>query len=498
MADETAALLEELGAVLGPAGLLSGGDIPERSLTDWMGGPPAAPLAVIRPADAEQVSAALRICHAHAVPVTPQGGMTGLCGGARPADGGVALSLERMTAIERIDPDGMTMTVQAGATLQAVQQAAEAAGLYFALDLGARGGCTIGGNLATNAGGNRVIRYGMTRDLTLGLEAVLPDGTRVDMLNTMVKNNAGYDLKQLFIGAEGTLGVITRAVLRLHPKPACQAVALCVVDSYEAVLRVLGAARARLGPLLSAFGALRPRRWRARRQRPLAPLEHGRPDRGHAAPATACISTAITTWWSRPRLDHRSLRRRGAGRARLGSRTCDMKGGIAASVIAAEAFLDTHPDFAGAIEISATADEESGGYGGVAYLAEKGWFRPLPRAARHHPGTAEQGPHLPRPSRRLVGRDRDEGPDRPWLHALPRRLRRAPHGRRAGRDGGHAVPAAWPASAPRCPWSPKAARSSTLNINAIHGGSRSRTPATPACPRLACPTAAASQSTAVS
>jgi succinyl-diaminopimelate desuccinylase len=146
-----------------------------------------------------------------------------------------------------------------------------------------------------------------------------------------------------------------------------------------------------------------------------------------------------------------------------------MKGGIAASVIAAEAFLDTHPDFSGAIEISATADEESGGYGGVAYLGRTWLVRPRPRAARHHSRTAEQGPHLPRPSRCLVGRDRDKGPDRPWLHAFPRRLRRPPHGRRSGRDGGDAVPASG-GKRTEMPVVPEGRASSTLNINAIHGG----------------------------
>src|SRR6185295_10928865 len=146
------------------------------------------------------------------LPVVPQGGMTGLCGGARPEPNWVAISLERMVGIEEIDSASATMTVRAGTPLETVQRAADDAGFFFPLDLGARGSCAIGGNLSTNAGGNRVIRYGMTRDLVLGLEAVLPDGTIVTSLNKMLKNNAGYDLKQLFIGTEGTLGVITRVV----------------------------------------------------------------------------------------------------------------------------------------------------------------------------------------------------------------------------------------------------------------------------------------------
>jgi FAD/FMN-containing dehydrogenase len=166
-----------------------------------------------------------------------------------------------MVGVEEIDPDSATMTVWAGTPLEAVQRAADAAGLYFALDLGARGSCAIGGNLSTNAGGNRVIRYGMARELVLGLEWVLPDGTIVTSLNKMMKNNAGYDLKQLFIGSEGTLGIITRIVLRLHPQPGCTMSALCALPDYASVVRLLGAARRGLGPLLSAFEVMWPDYW---------------------------------------------------------------------------------------------------------------------------------------------------------------------------------------------------------------------------------------------
>ena len=245
--------IETLSAELGPKGCLHGTDLPDRHRTDWSFLPPAAPLAVLRPASTNDLSKIMRHCHDAGIPVTAQGGLTGLCGGARPLDGGVALSLERMTGIEALDPDGMTMTVLAGTPLETIQKAATEAGLFFPLDLGARGSCTIGGNLSTNAGGNRVIRYGMARDLVLGLEVVLSDGTVLSMLNRMIKNNAGYDLKQLFLGSEGTLGVITRAVLRLYPEPGCSAAALCVARDYDAVLSVLATARRRLGPLLSAF-----------------------------------------------------------------------------------------------------------------------------------------------------------------------------------------------------------------------------------------------------
>ena len=171
------------------------------------------------------------------------------------------MSLERMVGVEEIDADACTMTVRAGTPLEAVQRAASDAGLYFALDLGSRGSCAIGGNLCTNAGGNRVIRYGMARELVLGLEWVLPDGTIVTSLNKMLKNNAGYDLKHLFIGSEGTLGIITRIVLRLHSAPGCTMSALCALPDYDGVKRLLSEARRGLGPLLSAFEVMWPDYW---------------------------------------------------------------------------------------------------------------------------------------------------------------------------------------------------------------------------------------------
>jgi FAD/FMN-containing dehydrogenase len=187
--------------------------------------------------------------------------LTGLCGGARAVDGAVALSLERLTGIDEIDPSSSTITVRAGTPLQVVQQAVDAAGFFFPLDLGARGSCAIGGNLSTNAGGNRVIRYGMARESVLGVEVVLPDGTVVDCMNKMLKNNAGYDLKHLFIGSEGTLGIITRAVLRMFPKPACTMAALCAVKDFDSVVALLGSARRHVGPLLSAFEVMWPDYW---------------------------------------------------------------------------------------------------------------------------------------------------------------------------------------------------------------------------------------------
>jgi FAD/FMN-containing dehydrogenase len=250
-------LRDELGA----AAVLTGSDVPERNCNDWSMQSPVAPLAVVRPVDAQGVARAVQACLAANLPFVPQGGMTGLCGGARAESGWVAISLERMVGVEEIDEASATMTVKAGTPLELVQRAADEAGLFFALDLGARGSCAIGGNLSTNAGGNRVIRYGMARDMVLGLEVVLPDGTIVTNLNKMLKNNAGYDLKQLFMGSEGTLGIITRIVLRLYPKPGCTLSALCGLPDYASVVGLLKAARRGLGPLLSAFEVMWPDYW---------------------------------------------------------------------------------------------------------------------------------------------------------------------------------------------------------------------------------------------
>ncbi len=251
-----------LRACLGAA-VLVGADLPVRNTNDWSPQASVRPLAVVRPADTAGVATTLQICHAAGVPVVPQGGLTGVCGGARPTADAIALSLERLSGVEEIDPAAGTMTVLAGTPLELVQRAADEAGFFFPLDLGSRGSCAIGGNLSTNAGGNRVLRYGMARELTLGLEVVLADGTVVSSLNKMLKNNAGYDLKHLFIGSEGTLGIITRAVLRIVPKPACTMVAMCAVRDYAGVLDLLAAARRGLGPLLSAFEVMWPDYWEA-------------------------------------------------------------------------------------------------------------------------------------------------------------------------------------------------------------------------------------------
>jgi FAD/FMN-containing dehydrogenase len=226
--------------------------------SDWTGLLVAEPRAVLRPRTTDAVAAALRLCAAAGQAVVVQGGRTGLAGGASAREGEIALSLERLAGVEAVDPVAATMTVKAGTTLAAVHAAAEEAGLFYPVDIGARGSCTIGGMIATNAGGIRVVRYGMTRPQVLGLEAVLADGTVLSDMGGMLKNNTGFDLKQLFIGAEGALGVVTRAVLRLQPQPTARATAWLVLADEDALLSALTAARTRFGSGLAAFEAMWP------------------------------------------------------------------------------------------------------------------------------------------------------------------------------------------------------------------------------------------------
>lgn len=247
------AFLEALLHTLGPEVVRTADAIESRYYTDWSGTPPVVPLALVRPRSTEEVSAALRVCHAHQVGVVPQGGLTGLAGGAVPVAGCIALSLDRMQAMEALNPRSGVMTVQAGVTLQTVQEAALEAGWVFGVDLGARGSCQIGGNVSTNAGGNGVLQHGMMREQVLGLEVVLADGTVLPMLRPMIKNNTGYDLKQFFIGAEGTLGVITRVMLRLRPQPKAKATALVAMPSFDASLAVLQRMQQHFGNSVAAF-----------------------------------------------------------------------------------------------------------------------------------------------------------------------------------------------------------------------------------------------------
>lgn len=208
---------------------------------------------LIRPRTTQQVSIALRICNDFQQSVVPHGGLTGLVESAITANDDVVLSMALMNEIEAVHPLERTMTVQAGCTLQAIQEAADSQGLMFPLDLGSRGSCTIGGNIATNAGGNRVIRYGMTRDMILGLEAVLADGTVVSSMNLMIKNNAGYDLKQYFIGSEGTLGVVTRAVLRCREQVTDSPTFIAGINSFDQLSQFLKHIDQALRGNLSAF-----------------------------------------------------------------------------------------------------------------------------------------------------------------------------------------------------------------------------------------------------
>jgi FAD/FMN-containing dehydrogenase len=227
-----------------------------RHFVDFSGEHPARPRALLRPSSTAEVAEMVRLCAEARQPLVVQGGLTGLSGGATPRAGEIALSLERLNGIEEIDRESMTATVLAGTPLETLQRAASDEGCVFPLDLGARGSCTIGGNIATNAGGNQVLRFGMVRSLVLGLEAVLADGTVVSSLNKMLKNNAGYDLKQLFIGTEGTLGIVTRAVVRLFPKQPVKLAALCAVGDFEAAVALLHAAQRELAGSLSAFEAM--------------------------------------------------------------------------------------------------------------------------------------------------------------------------------------------------------------------------------------------------
>jgi len=224
-------------------------------LTDWRGKWTGRAIAVAQPDSTEGVAAVLKWCHGHGVPVVPQGGNTGLSGGGTPDDTGRALvlSLARLNKLRAVDPVNNTVVVEAGVTLQQVQDAAREAGRLFPLSLAAQGSCTIGGNLATNAGGTQVLRYGNARELCLGLEVVTAEGEVWNGLRGLRKDNTGYDLRDLFIGSEGTLGVITAAVLKLFPQPAAQVVAFVAVPSPGAAVQLLQLVQARLAAALTAF-----------------------------------------------------------------------------------------------------------------------------------------------------------------------------------------------------------------------------------------------------
>lgn len=245
-------LLEEIEKIVGDNGIIFGEDVFNRKAGIWIDDGIRAD-AIVRPKNTEELSKVLSICNQLNQEVIPHGGLTGLAEGAISKKGQIAISSERMKDIEEIDEIGRTITVQAGVPLERVQEEAEKYNLMLAVDLGARGSCTIGGNISTNAGGNMVIKYGMMRDSVLGLEAVLADGKVVTSMNQMLKNNSGYDLKQLFIGTEGTLGFVTKAVLRLREKPKSINTALLGLDSFAQVIKLLKYLDKGLGGNLSAY-----------------------------------------------------------------------------------------------------------------------------------------------------------------------------------------------------------------------------------------------------
>jgi FAD/FMN-containing dehydrogenase len=250
------ALLDALRQAVGPANVLT----PDQQdlvafEQDWRQRARGRALAVVRPGSTAEVAAVVRACAEAGVSVVPQGGNTGLVVGSVPDDSGrqVVISLRRMQAVRALDAANLTLTVEAGCVLQAVQQAAEEAGLFFPLSLAAEGSCTIGGNLATNAGGTQVVRYGNARDLCLGLEVVTPQGETWHGLTGLRKDNTGYDLRDLFVGSEGTLGIITAATLKLYPQPAARLTAWAALPSLEAAVGLLGLAHQQLGPGLTGF-----------------------------------------------------------------------------------------------------------------------------------------------------------------------------------------------------------------------------------------------------
>jgi len=245
-------ILHVLESIVGAENVLSADAWNARALA-WETHQPCNARAVVRPSNTAEVAAIMQACHARGQSVVPYGGLTNLVQGCVTAANDVALSFEKMNRIEDVDTTGNTMTVQAGVTMQAAQERAEQESLYFPVDIGARSTCMVGGNVSTNAGGTKVIRYGMIRDAVLGLEVVLADGTVIESMNHFLKNNSGFDLKHLFIGTEGVLGLITRVVFRLDILPRSHNVALVACENYANVLAVLNTAQQGLGSSLCGF-----------------------------------------------------------------------------------------------------------------------------------------------------------------------------------------------------------------------------------------------------
>ena len=240
------AFLDKLVAIVGERGLVTDPQGKHPYLTDWRDNYLGAALAVVRPASTEEVAAVVKLCAAETVAIVPQGGNTGMAGGGTPDQSGreIVLSLTRMNRILEVDPIGYTMTVEAGVVLETIQETAAQHDRLFPLSLAAQGSCTIGGNLSTNAGGVHVLHYGNARQLVLGLEVVTPTGEIWNGLRALKKDNTGYDLRDLYLGAEGTLGIITRAVLKLWPRPKDTATAWIAVPSPEAAVALLSGAHA--------------------------------------------------------------------------------------------------------------------------------------------------------------------------------------------------------------------------------------------------------------
>ena len=248
------ALIDTLRSLIGATHVITEGDMTAWE-QDWRRRVRGKALAVVRPANTQEVAAVVKACAAAGTSIVPQGGNTGLAVGSTPDGSGtqIVLNLSRMNTVRSIDTDNLTMTVDAGCILQNLQEVAHNAGVLFPLSLAAEGSCTIGGNLGTNAGGTQVVRYGNTRELCLGLEVVTPQGEVWDGLKGLRKDNTGYDLRDLFIGSEGTLGVITGATLKLYPQPAAKLTAWAAVPSMEHAVALLGMAHKQLGAGLTGF-----------------------------------------------------------------------------------------------------------------------------------------------------------------------------------------------------------------------------------------------------
>ena len=246
-------VLNDLQSFLPKKALLIDEDVSLRTAGGLHTEEPIEAKVIVRPETTQEVSQILALCNKYEQKVVVHGGLTGLVYGTRTSSDQLIISLERMNAVMDVDPIGRTITCQSGVTLQAIQEKAESENMFFPLDLGARGSCSIGGNISTNAGGNRVIRYGMTRDSVLGIEAVTSDGTILSSMNKMIKNNAGYDLKQLFIGTEGTLGIVTKCVLRLREAPISQNTAIVAIKDFSSIIKFLKHIDSGLGGNMSAY-----------------------------------------------------------------------------------------------------------------------------------------------------------------------------------------------------------------------------------------------------